>query len=650
MLSLQAAEKKILSLLLAISLTIPSGFAQALEIDGKNDANPIGSTIPAKKIPLTTTEVEAQVDTFIKGLRGKAKTAAAQHPELRTQLIRYFNFLHLTGEKAAKDVRADLAESSMQFLFCPPEDWVCLEKYPVIPIANPMRDDVKPNLGAPVVLNEPLRMEYFLTQRWAQRMRKQAETSPTVAEIFGQKIKENAKDKLFLALYGIDEAEGSMKPVFDAITEVFEKGVDVRAVVDVTDEGAPNSFLRDYDVVVKANGTAEIVKYKLTDIDFSYTNPKNPSKWAWGRPEWMDQIQSLDPKVFGKESAEARDAAWIVKQPGGKTAMRLAFQYKDTPRLLRILNADISKNTQARGRLEFPMGEIMHNKFAVMRTGNQMSVWSGTTNVSDTCMGSEDNSNIAVLIKNNAVAQAFLDEFKEMFNYDPKNTKLKEKAPTLVTGRFSKEKRPNTQRYFKFNDGHEMRVHFSPTDDGEHRAILPFIHSAKPGDTLRISMFGSGGLEAVRALQRAQSRGVVIKIVLDNMTGSGNYSWIKHADGNLFDGNPYPAVMGDVAPVVDMDIRLNAWPGLNHHKTATLTKPDGRVEQMIIGSQNWSQQGNNANDENMITIRRVGKSIEAGEAFNKQFDESMIPLSRKLSMNTETQTLERLPLEASALQ
>jgi phosphatidylserine/phosphatidylglycerophosphate/cardiolipin synthase-like enzyme len=578
-------------------------------------------------------DIEQSVDNAIKSLNGKSKLAAEKTPEFREKLLAYAKSLKMKNDVGLSKVLRILMTSSTQFLFCSDSDWECLEKAPIIPPNSAARQEAASGLGDPVLISEPLNMEYFFTKRWFQIELGLPQNEKTVAEIFAEKIKKFAVDGLYMAIYGIDEADGSMKPVFDAIASKVHSGIETQAVVDVTSEAAPNSFLRAYDIYFDEDGQIKVRKYTYGDLNFSYVKPEGSEHlWVWTRPAWMNTITGLNPKLFGTRSNEAKDAAWIAKMPAGKNAIRMAFQYKDSMRLVRMLNEGIKTNDEARARLEYPMRGIMHNKFAVMKDGDKYSVWSGTTNVADTCMGSENNANVAVLIHHTEVAKTFLAEFKEMFEFDPKNVKLSDRVPTLLTGRFHSEKTVNTKRYFKFADGHEMRVHFSPTDDGEHRAILPMIRSSQPGDTLRISMFGSGGIEGVRALQSAVARGVNVLIVLDNLTGSGNFSWIKHSEGNLMETNPY---LTENSVPGDLEIHLNNWDGLNHHKTATLTKANGNVEGMIIGSQNWSRAGNDTNDENMITIRRLGGSIKAGEDFNGVFEQYIRPLSLKIALDEE---------------
>lgn len=581
------------------------------------------------------TNLEASVDAAIRSLPAAQKKAATSDPEFRRRLIIYLKKLKLKDNESLAALLERLFESSTQFLYCTPDDWACLEKKPVVPPTKEFRVEATGDLGKPVKVSEPLKIETFFTKRWAQREMNLPANDPTMADVLGKKIDENAKDGLYLAIYGIDDIDDSMKPVYDSIARKVHEGVDTQAVVDVTNEGAANSFPRTYDVV--RNGPEfKVVDFKLADLNMSYYEPKEDKKsWVWGRPEWMDEIQGVAPETFYSPELDRKktrkftkydkDAAWLVKQPGGKSAIRLAFQYKSTVDLVHLMNSAANDDMNSKARIEFPVTNIMHNKFAVMKRGDHLSVWSGTTNIARSCMGNEENSNMAVFVDNTAVAETFMAEFQEMHGYDESNTRLKKDAPSLVTGRFHSLKTPNTKRYFQFADGHEVRVHFSPTDDGEHRAIMPMIWSAKKGDTLRISMFGCGGIELVRAFQAAAARGVKILIALDKFTSSGTSSWVMDSEGSILEPNPYnPKATGNISA------RFSDWNGLNHQKVGTLTRANGRVETLIVGSQNWSITGNDDNDENMLTIRHKTKSLKAGEAFNQDFDSFVYPLAKPI--------------------
>ena len=253
----------------------------------------------------------------------------------------------------------------------------------------------------------------------------------------------------------------------------------------------------------------------------------------------------------------------------------------------------------------------MHNKFIIFKKGDNLALWTGTANISQTCMGEESNSNMVIYLRDNNIANAYLTEFNEMYEFQQAPMKSSHfhanSNDQILGGRFHQDKTPNTQRYFKFTDDHEVKVHFSPTDDGEHRVLVPMLLSARSGDEIRISMFGHGGTELVRAMQYAESQGAKIKVFLDTATMYNAKSWItKNSLAKLQEVNPYTGRASSI------EILRNKWGNQNHHKTATLTRNENgnkRVELLVLGSQNWSKSGNDNNDENMVSIRRLKNSL-----------------------------------------
>ena len=600
----------------------------------------------------------AMESTQVQATKAAVKKALPKvAPEKIERIAAYLVSIGLTPEKSNfKFQLTRLLNSSTNFIFCEDsEDWACLEGKAQVEPKSKMRLDVYPNLGTVVKAGDSLELEYFFTNGWYDNFVNKREKfvipETTVAEVLGEKIRTEGEKKIFLALYGIDDIQDTMASVFNAIADRVKAGVATYAVLDVSDEAQANGFIRDYNMTKLPDGRYALGNKKV-ELDWSYINPKDADNAAFLPPSWSEQYLTdivglsktmskfemrkyLLKDMFVKPPAttktydlQAADLTWIALNKDlsnyQEELSRTSFQYANSLQVLRLLNSGIKNNDQARARIEFPFTGIMHNKFVVFEKNNgSRSVWSGTTNVARSCMGDESNSNLAILIRNDAISNAFLAEFTEMHQgYNSSASKPK----TLLTGAFHDKKRPNTQRYFSFNDGTEARVHFSPTDDGEHRVILPMIYSARKGDLLRISMFGGGGYEMVRAMQSAVARGVEIRIVFDNLTGSGANSWWKAKDGNLMQENPYAK-----SPIGSVEVRKNNWNGLNHHKSATLSRrqKDGslKAEVIIIGSQNWSQTGNDINDENMVTIRNKKKELDVMTAFNKEFDEKMWPSS-----------------------
>lgn len=469
--------------------------------------------------------------------------------------------------------------SSTQFLECPVlTDWECLEKEPKLKPRADFRVPKQNDLGAPVVAGDSLDMDVFFTEAW------DGSPSAHVVDRFAERLNSDVGKSLSIAMYGIDDIDGSMKGVYDAIISHSKTtSTNVRAVIDVSGfEKGKSPWVFDY---VKPDSSSPL-----------YTN-------------WL----------FGDSTIN----------PGG---MHATFQYDGTPAFIHTMNDGIKTQDEARVRLEWSTSHIMHNKYAVLENHEgTKSVWTGTANISNHCMGTEANSNMSVYIRNDHIAQAYLDEFNLMFNFDPDlpvKSKLvinsDDKNP-VQAGRFHRNKYPVSKRFFKFNDGTNLRVHFAPTDDAEHRVILPMLLSAKQGDEIRISMFGGTGYEIVRAMQFAVAKGANIRIVYDSKLGHGLTSWTRDRVLNVFMNNPYigkiskaPAKPGTIS------VRISTWAGKNHYKAGTLTRrmADGsmRAEQIIVGSQNWSSGGNDFNDENLISIQNLSHEVKAATMFNKEFD------------------------------
>lgn len=609
------------------------------------------------------TQVTSKAEDIVATRDAVRKKLPKVAPVLIDKITKYLVSVKLTPDKGNFNFQLTrLLNSSTQFIFCDdPENWECLEQKPTIDPKSKMRVETMIGLGAPVPAGDSLQLEYFFTQGWYNNYVNNTQKNyvipdTTVAEIMAEKIRAEGEKKIFMAMYGIDDIQDTMSSVFNAIADKVKAGVSTYAVVDVSDEGAPNTFARDYNISKLPNGQYSLGDKKI-ELDWAYVNPTDKDNAAFLPPSWaheyltdvavlsktMNQTEQrkyllnemfIKPEATSAYDKQVADLNWIAVNKDlsnyQQELSRITFQYSNTLQLLRLVNSTATTNEQARGRIEFPFKAIMHNKFIVFEKNNgERSVWSGTTNVSRTCMGDEANSNLAILIKNTPIANAFLAEFTEMHQgHNDSSAKPK----TLLTGAFHDKKRANTQRYFTFTDGTDVRLHFSPTDDGEHRVIIPFINSAKPGDLIRISMFGGGGYELVRAMQLAAARGVKIRIVFDKLTGAGPTSWWKSKDANVLEQNPYVA-----QPKGFIELRKNAWNGLNHHKSATLSRlqKDGsyKTEVIIVGSQNWSQTGNDLNDENMVTIRNKKKELEIMKAFNEEFDTKMWPSSVPATAN-----------------
>ncbi len=645
------------------ALNDPSCKTQPPDIDAEVDAPVIEDTIVDQPESLvgdlhsqftTKEENKKRIEENVAYLKGQLKEAS---DEQILKIAKYLSYIKLSPSQAhyKKDV-SRLLDSSTQFILCTSlEDLQCLEDAPAIAPRKILRVDTANDLGKPVRAGDKLDIEYYFTKGWYDNHIKKQKPfiipEVTVAKKLAEKISSPEVKSMSMALYGIDDISDSMSSVYQAVQKRVIEKIPVKAVVDVSDATRPNDLIRDYDLIRQEDGTYKVIHMPGL-LDLSYVNPKNPANWAFGAPYWAVQFlkdveaatqgmsQSkikehvstkmikFDKSFTGNTKSILADILWIAINKKSNdvesTLTRMAYQYQATQDLLRVINSNSRTDAESMGRIEYPYSGIMHNKFVVFEKNDQSkSVWTGTANISRTCMGSEENANMSVYVKNTLIAQAFQDEFNEM--YGPSNNGQLE---SLITGAFHTKKRPNTKRYFTFDDGTHVRVHFSPTDDAEHRVILPMLYSARKGDIIRISMFGSAGYELVRALQSAAARGVEVRIAVDSLSGAGTGSWIKSTTASLLEPNPYQQAE-QIKGLIE--VRKNDWKGLNHYKAATLTRKmaDGSYhpEVIIIGSQNWSGSGNDLNDENVITISNKTKSLAVMTDYNEEFDSRIWSLS-----------------------
>lgn len=505
----------------------------------------------------TVRDLTAVYDKKAKPLNKTMQLSSPSFDQMQ-KIAHYVEFLNIP-EASKKETVERLMESSTQFLFCDNlEDWACLEQSPVVTPAALYRIESERDLGKPVNVAAPFKMNYFFTRQWYKTHKELLDGAPEVTNIPERaqlaielnKVMSQDWQRVSAAIYGIDG---------------------------------------------------------IGEIDYQTKEPNN---------SMMEVFNSIKKQ---KNMRVVVDVENYKKQPDGKKLVE--YQYPPTQQLFDSFNANQPMES-TRVRLEYPSGTIMHNKFFVFDNGKDKSVWTGTANISKNCTGDEDFANMAVYIQNNEIADAYQKEFEEMFNFAPAGTI---NAPQPV-GRFHQNKRPNTKRYFTFSDGTEVKLHFSPTDDGEHRSIIPMLLSAREGDTIRISMFGSGGIEYVRAMQYAAARGAHVKVFVDRDTSFQiSNSWINKKSAFRVQGlNPYGPVKGS------LEVRHSNWGQgtMDHHKSATLTRATSKgdlAQVLIVGSQNWSIAGNDSNDENMLTIRNKDKGLQVAKDYNEHYDTMIWP-------------------------
>jgi phosphatidylserine/phosphatidylglycerophosphate/cardiolipin synthase-like enzyme len=281
------------------------------------------------------------------------------------------------------------------------------------------------------------------------------------------------------------------------------------------------------------------------------------------------------PDIVNALRAAERRGVAVRGVVDSKDAACTSFEYADTPALVATLGAD---------RIGCDRGSaIMHNKFFVL---DSEKVWTGSTNISDTELGGEYNSDVAVMLYSKAVAAVYEAEFEEMHS-----------------GLFHGSKSDNTTHSIDpdgFSEGTVIESYFSPTDGAIVSAVIPLINSAH--HTLDVAMFFFTSRPIAAAILDAKQRGVVVRMILDAGGAANRYS--QHV--TLCDNG--------------IAVKIENWGSKSHSKWAVA---DAELDDaaVVFGSMNWTDSGDDKNDENTLYLRNPGVAAEFHTEFERQWED-----------------------------
>ena len=204
-------------------------------------------------------------------------------------------------------------------------------------------------------------------------------------------------------------------------------------------------------------------------------------------------------------------------------------------------------------------GALMHNKFFIF---DNKKVFTGSTNISNYCLTGY-NSNVAILINSNSIADVYKQEFEQMYN-----------------GKFHNEKKAIYNNENIKIDNSTISIYFSPINKITTEQILPLIKTAK--SYIYIPVFYLTKKSIIYELIEAKKRNVEVKIIVDETSVKGKYVDIDFMINN------------------NLEVKVEDWPGKMHMKSIIIDD-----ENLVIGSMNFTKQGENKNDENCLIIKNT---------------------------------------------
>ena len=199
----------------------------------------------------------------------------------------------------------------------------------------------------------------------------------------------------------------------------------------------------------------------------------------------------------------------------------------------------------------------MHNKFFII---DKSSVWSGSSNISDTGTGGY-NANNSLVMSDKKIAGIYLQEFNQMF-YEKK---------------FHNKKEVVTYENVQTEDS-TVSIYFSPKSNTYDNSLKKLIQNAE--QYIYIPVFYLTHKDLIAQLIKAKNRGVEVKIILDATAARNKYSMHRELRKN------------------GIEVKVENFGGKMHAKSMIVDD-----KYIVSGSMNLTKAGNSKNDENTIVVQ-----------------------------------------------
>lgn len=257
------------------------------------------------------------------------------------------------------------------------------------------------------------------------------------------------------------------------------------------------------------------------------------------------------PKIYDAlEKAKSRNVK--IRMVYDKSSSPEMDYYTETESILNL--ADEYKSDYIADKPSYT-NQLMHNKFFIF---DNKTVYTGSANISATGL-SDYNANAVIILNSADIARLYTAEFEQM-----------------LAGKFHDLKtKPEQINNFELN-GTRISVYFSPYDRVSEK-IIPLINNAEK--YIYMPAFLITHDRITDALIKAKRRGIDVKIIIDANSTSTRNTKYKHLRENK------------------IPLKTENYAGKLHSKTILIDDT-----YIITGSMNFSNSGENKNDENVLII------------------------------------------------
>lgn len=283
---------------------------------------------------------------------------------------------------------------------------------------------------------------------------------------------------------------------------------------------------------------------------------------------------------------QVADALVAAKNRGVK--IRFVYDNRTTQNNVQtLINAGVPVLKRTSG-----LEGLMHNKFFIFDARDTIQsndwLWTGSWNVSALEVNWENN---VIEINDPTITQAYKIEFEEMWGSNGDQ-------PNPATAKFGIQKTDNTPHSFNIG-GRSVKVYFSPSD-GTIGKIVNTINTANKD--IYFALYAFTRSDIATAMNNRFNAGVTdIRGIIDQVNTTGSqYNYL----------NSFAQMFGNVGSTL-------------HHKYGIVdaTQPNSNPT-LISGSVNWSNAGNNDNDENLILIEDIFIANQYMQEFKRRYNES----------------------------
>jgi phosphatidylserine/phosphatidylglycerophosphate/cardiolipin synthase-like enzyme len=137
----------------------------------------------------------------------------------------------------------------------------------------------------------------------------------------------------------------------------------------------------------------------------------------------------------------------------------------------------------------------------------------------------------------------------------------------------------------------EVEIYFSPNGNCQNE-IIEELEKAK--NSIDLTMYTFTSKELAETLIKAKTRGVIVRVYLDDSMKGGKYSQAESLEYSK------------------IPVKFDNHTGLMHNKFAVIDN-----ETVITGSYNWTKRAEEKNDENVVIIHEK----EIAQLYSDKFDQ-----------------------------